>query len=150
MKKLLLLLITVTAISCNSDDNSTPVNANPQYAGHWREVSYTAVGMNTVLLDNCAVNSTGHIMEFKAGGQLEIHPACENATFQTHYTANYAIEGDVLTITNQSPSAQQVFHARYFEGTYDVEFIDATTMMITRTWNEYNTNIGDYTILHKQ
>lgn len=149
MKKLLLLFIGITALSCSSDDPET-LTTIEDLSGEWKEASIRIYeDGETHNIGECVESPNAKIFTFNNDGTLTIYNACEGALTDYIYTCSYTFEDGELTIFNQSPVAQEIENGTDYEGRYDVEKISDTKISTKKTWDDENLGIDVYKTYEK-
>lgn len=150
MKRLLLLLIAVTAFSCSTDD-AEPVNVEANIEGDWRQTSFKLASTGqTFDMSNCETFANAKVFTFSEDGLLHINNACEGGSFNFPYTAQYERNNNIITISNQNPHPDDQAGATLYEGKYQVNIVNENVVGMTKIESEFGLGIGDYTVFQKQ
>lgn len=142
MKKILLLLITVTAFSCSSDDNAALTSNTLD--GTWVQVTYKMSNESSEMdMSNCDAPIPAMKYVFNPNGSFTSQSACdENSEVNTF---SYSLNGSEVTLI--SPLSSKTYSMT------DIGNEKVKLTLLNTTTNgetEDNSSSGNYSVFLKQ
>lgn len=98
MKRLLLLLITITAFSCSSDDSEPVLQPNQVIVGTWLEVAGKVNPQDEWVNRDCSEFQTSQKYIFNSDGTYTMLNGCDESLWPP-VNGTYVVEGNVLSVT---------------------------------------------------
>lgn len=99
MKRILFLLVAITAFSCSSDDSTPVLEPNQFINGTWVEIAVKTDPNDDWVYTDCGDFQLSHKYTFNSDGTYTMVNGCD-ASLWPQVNGTYSIEGNVLTINN--------------------------------------------------
>lgn len=99
MKRILFLLVAITAFSCSSDDSSPVTDPNQVIVGTWLEIAAKIEPQDEWVYTDCEEFQLSQKYTFNNDGTYTMVNGCDESIW-TPVNGTYNIEGNVLTINN--------------------------------------------------